>query len=79
MCGCGCDCVGVIVWMCVGVIAWARKAVCGCDCVDMCEGVVVIVWVRRGRGSLDGWCMLVWCGRGVNYVGWNGTMWMRHL
>ena len=47
--------------------------------VDMCEGVVVIVWVRRGQGSLDGCCMFVRCGQGVNYVGWNGTMWMRHL
>ena len=40
--------------------------VCGGVCVCVC----VSGWVRRARGSLDGWCMFVWCGWGVNYVGW---------
>ena len=53
--------------MCVSV--W-----CGCDCVcvGVCEreGVVVISWVRRGWGSLDGWCMFVWwCGGLIMWVG----------
>ena len=53
---CGCDCVGVVVWVGVGVIAWARKGVCGwyslnccckvCMCVGgVCVGVTVWVWV----------------------------------
>ena len=52
--------------VCMGVI------VCVCVCVCVC------VWVRRARGSLDGWCMLVWCGWGVNYAGWDGStcMWV---
>ena len=39
-----------------------------CVCVCVCVGV----WVRRARGSLDGWCMFVWSVRGVNYADWNG-------
>ena len=39
-------------------------------CVCVCEGVVVISWVRRGWGSLDGWCMFVWwCGGLIMWVG----------
>ena len=30
-------------------------------CVYVCVCVCVSVWVRRAQGSLDGWCMFVWC------------------
>ena len=52
---------------------------------NVCVGAIVCVcvsaWVRRAQGSLDGWCMFVWCGRGVNYAGWDGCtcMWVRHF
>ena len=67
----------------VCVCGWG-ECVWGCDWVGVggCGwvwGVGVIAWVRRAWGSLDGWCMFVWCGRGVNYVGWDGSMWVRHL
>ena len=69
MCVYGCDCVFVCVCVCV------------CLCVCVCVCVCVSVWVKRARGSLDGWCMFVWCGRGVNYAGWDGStcMWVRHF
>ena len=53
----------------------------GCVGVIVCVCVGVSGWVRRARGSLDGWCMLVWCGWGVNYVGWDGStcMWVGHF
>ena len=62
---CGCDCVGMgaIVWVDVGVIA------CVCVHVCVCVGVCVIAFMKRAQGSLDEWCMFVWCGRAVNYVG----------
>ena len=40
----------VCVCVCVGVIVCVKG--CGCDCV-------------RAWGSLDGWCIFVWCGRGL--------------
>ena len=63
---CGFDCVGVdaIVWV---------DVCCVCVCVGGWVGVGVIAFVRRARDSLDGWCMFVWFGRVVNYVGWDGS------
>ena len=76
MCVCDCVGVGVIVWVGVGVIKWVRKGVCEwgkgeCVCMGAIVCVGVSVWVRRARGSLDGWCMFVWCGQGVSYAGWD--------
>ena len=57
------------------------SSVCVCVCVCVSGGGVCSVWVRRARGSLDGWCMFVWCGWGVNYAGWDGStcMWVGHF
>jgi len=56
-----------------------RALIAASKYVDVC--VFVSAWVRRAQGSLDGWCMFVWCGRGVNYAGWDGStcMWVRHF
>ena len=47
---------------------------CGCDCVCVCACICVCVGVgviafMRAQGSLDEWCMFVWCGWVDNYVG----------
>ena len=68
--------VGVIAWVWKGVYGWDSLDCCLKVCTCVCRGrgeegecvcvcVCVSAWVRRVRGSLDGWCMFVWCGQGL--------------
>ena len=57
VCECDCVCVGGIVLMGVGVIAWMKKGVCGWDSLDCCRKVCVCV--LRGEGEEKGVCVSV--------------------
>ena len=76
---CGCDCVGVgvIVWVSVGVIAWARECVGGTVLIS----AVKYVCVLGGMGGFM-WVRLCGCGCycvggcGCDCVGVEGSVWV---
>ena len=46
--------------VCVGVIAWAMRAVCGWDSLDCCSRVIVYGCVGVGVGVSVGVWVIVW-------------------